>query len=142
MNEFRNLLAKILLENHWTQLHLATELHTDQATISRWVNGRVPMSTHHIGKLLSIVPENRRGALLEAFLRDQIPSGCGHLIAVNTTGDIAPEMVQTLPFQELSKDIPPDLRRQLIFASELAMNSPDVRKIAHLLYRIVCKALK
>ena len=118
MHEFRTLLAAILRENLWTQHHLAGQLNTDQATVSRWLSGRVPMSMNHIGKLLSVIPENQKGTLLKAFLQDQIPPHCGHLITVKTT------------------DLTPDMKRNLVFVSELSMRSPNVRKIADLIYKI------
>ena len=135
MHEFRTLLAAILQQNLWTQQHVAGRLNTDQATVSRWLSGRVPMSMQHIGRLISIIPEEQKGPLLKAFLQDQIPSGCGHLIAVQTTGAIAPELTGN-PVPEFPKDLTPDMKRNLVFISELAVRSPNVRKIADLIYRI------
>lgn len=136
MHEFRTLLAAILRENLWTQHHLAGQLNTDQATVSRWLSGRVPMSMNHIGKLLSVIPENQKGTLLKAFLQDQIPPHWGHLITVKTTGAVAPELAETNQMPEFPTDLTPDMKRNLVFVSELSMRSPNVRKIADLIYKI------
>lgn len=136
MHEFRTLLAAMLRENLWTQHYLAGQLNTDQATVSRWLSGRAAMSISHLGKLLFIIPENQKGTLLKAFLQDQIPADCGHLITVKTTGVVAPETKEKNPTPEFPKDLTPDLRRNLVFVSELAMRSPNIRKIADLIYKI------
>jgi len=136
MYEFRTLLAAIIEENLWTQQYLAEQLNANQGTISRWLSGRVPMSRNHIGKLISIIPENQKGNLLKAFLQDQIPPEYGHLITLKTTGLGPPEGTEKKPLPEFLKNLTPDLRRNLVFVSELAMRSPNVRKIADLIYKI------
>jgi len=136
MHEFRTLLTAILQENLWNQHYLAGQLNTDQATISRWLSGRAPMSVSHLGKLLSIIPENQKANLLKAFLKDQIPSECVHLITLNTSGLVSPEPTEKNPVPEFPKNLTPDLRRNLVFVSELAIRSPNVRKIADLIFKI------
>ena len=89
MHEFRTLLTKYLRENHWTQQRLAGQLDADQATVSRWLSGRVQMGGSTLEKLLALVPAGQKGLLLEAYLRDQIPQGTEHLVDLKAVGAAA-----------------------------------------------------
>jgi len=140
MHEFRTLLTKFLRENHWTQQKLAGQLDADQATVSRWLSGRVQMGTTTLEKLLTLVPAGQKGVLLEAFLRDQIPQGCDHLIELKPAGASAEALKPKPPGEpEFPKTMDPDLRRRLVFMANLAMNSPDVRKLVDIVFKLANK---
>ena len=134
---FRTLLSRFLKETGWTQQNLADRLGTDQATVSRWLSGRVEVSSEAVSKLLHIAPPERRSELLEAFLRDRIPSELEHLVDLRpvdlpagqiplkqSTGPEFPEVVDT------------NLKRRLVFFCHLALQSPEVRKLIDLVYRL------
>jgi transcriptional regulator with XRE-family HTH domain len=134
---FRTLLSRFLKETGWTQQNLADRLGTDQATVSRWLSGRVEVSSEAVSKLLHIAPPERRSELLEAFLRDRIPSELEHLVELRpanlpagqiplkqTTGPEFPEIVDT------------NLKRRLVFFCHLALQSPEVRKLIDLVFRL------
>lgn len=140
MHEFRTLLTKFLRENHWTQQKLAGQLDADQATVSRWLSGRVQMGGATLEKLLELVPPGQKGVLLEAYLRDQIPSGCDHLVSLNPAGEVAESSKpKNGGDPEFPKTMDPELRKRLVFMSHLAMNSPDVRKIIDVVYKLASK---
>ena len=134
---FRTLLSRFLKETGWTQQNLADRLGTDQATVSRWLSGRVEVSSEAMGKLLHIAPPERRSELLEAFLRDRIPTDLEHLIELRpvklpeghvplkqSSGPEFPEVVDT------------SLKRRLVFFCHLALQSPEVRKLIDLVFKL------
>jgi transcriptional regulator with XRE-family HTH domain len=134
---FRTLLSRFLKETGWTQQNLADRLGTDQATVSRWLSGRVEVSSEAVSKLLHIAPPERRSELLEAFLRDRIPPDLDHLVELrpskvpagqiplrHSTGPEFPEVVDT------------NLKRKLVFFCHLALQSPEVRKLIDLVFRL------
>ncbi len=140
MHEFRTLLAKFLRETNWTQQHLAGQLDADQATVSRWLSGRVQMGGQTLQKLLALVPEERRSELLEAYLRDQIPAGFEYLVDLKPVGEDAARLkpaVSTEP--EFPKSIEPELKRRLVFFTKLAMGSPEVRKLLDVIYKLATR---
>jgi hypothetical protein len=105
--------------------------------VSRWLSGRVEVSSEAVSKLLHIAPPERRSELLEAFLRDRIPSDLEHLVELRpaslpagqiplkqTTGPEFPEIVDT------------NLKRRLVFFCHLALQSPEVRKLIDLVFRL------
>lgn len=134
---FRTLLSRLLKEAGWTQQNLADRLDTDQATVSRWLSGRVEVSSEAVSRLLHIAPPERRSELLEAFLRDRIPADLEHLVELKpanlppnhvplkqTSGPEFPEIVDT------------NLKRRLVFFCHLALQSPEVRKLIDLVFRL------
>lgn len=141
MHEFRTLLIKVIRENRWTQNQLAGKLNADQATVSRILSGRVQMKSTTLGKLLKVVPTEQRGLLLEAYLRDEIPNGCDHLVELKSaTGEgviLEDSDDETSP--EFPKTIDAELKKRLVFMSNVAINSPDVRKVIDVVYRLVNK---
>ena len=141
MHEFRTLLTKFLRENHWTQQRLAGLLDADQATVSRWLSGRVQMGGSTLEKLLSLVPGGQKGLLLEAYLRDQVPQGCEHLVDLKPLGAAAEAAKpRGTDEPEFPKVMDPELRRKLVFISNMAMNSPDVRKLIDIIFKLANKA--
>jgi transcriptional regulator with XRE-family HTH domain len=140
MHEFRTLLATFLRQNHWTQQHLAGLLDADQATVSRWLSGRVQMGGDTLAKLLSLVPDGQKSVLLETYLRDQIPEGCDYLVNLSPVGaDTARLKPQPLAEPEFPKAMDPQLKRRLVFFSNLAMGSPDVRKLIDVVYKLASR---
>ncbi len=140
MHEFRTLLTKFLRENHWTQQRLASQLDADQATVSRWLSGRVQMGGPTLERLLTLVPAGQKGVLLEAYLRDQIPGGCDHLVDLKPTGEVSEaSKPKTGAEPEFPKTMDPELRKRLVYVSHLAMNSPDVRKLIDVVYKLANK---
>jgi transcriptional regulator with XRE-family HTH domain len=134
---FRTLLSRFLKEAGWTQQNLADRLGTDQATVSRWLSGRVEISSEAVSKLLHVAPPERRSELLEAFLRDRIPPDLDHLVELrpstvpsgqiplrHATGPEFPEVVDT------------NLKKRLVFFCHLALQSPEVRKLIDLVFRL------
>jgi transcriptional regulator with XRE-family HTH domain len=140
MHEFRTLLAKYLRENHWTQQHLAGLLDADQATVSRWLSGRVQMGRETLSKLLTLVPDSQKSVLLETYLRDQIPDGCGYLVNLSAVGGDAERLKPNPALEpEFPKAMDPQLRRRLVFFSRMAMGSPDIRKLIDVVYKLASK---
>jgi transcriptional regulator with XRE-family HTH domain len=134
---FRTLLSRFLKEAGWTQQNLADKLGTDQATVSRWLSGRVEVSSEAVSKMLNIAPAERRSEMLEAFLRDRIPSGLEHLVELrpaNLPAGHLPLKHSTGPeFPEVA-DV--NLKRRLVFFCHLALQSPEVRKLIDLVFRL------
>lgn len=134
---FRTLLSRFLKETGWTQQNLADRLETDQATVSRWLSGRVEVSSEAVSKLLHIAPPERRSELLEAFLRDRIPSELEHLVElrpVNLPAGQIPLKQSTGP--EFPEVVDTNLKRRLVFFCHLALQSPEVRKLIDLVFRL------
>ena len=140
MHEFRTLLAKYLRENHWTQQHLAGLLDADQATVSRWLSGRVQMGRETLSKLLALVPDNQKSVLLETYLKDQIPDGFDYLVNLSAVeGDSARLKPNPSTEPEFPSSMDPGLRRRLVFFSQMAMGSPDIRKLIDVVYKLASK---
>jgi len=140
MHEFRTLLANFLRQNHWTQQHLAGLLDADQATVSRWLSGRVQMGGDTLAKLLSLVPDEQKSVLLETYLRDQIPEGCDYLVKLSAVGvENSRLKPQTIPEPDFPKAMEPQLKRRLVFFAHIAMGSPDVRKLIDVVYKLVSR---
>jgi transcriptional regulator with XRE-family HTH domain len=134
---FRTLLSSFLKEAGWTQQNLADRLGTDQATVSRWLSGRVEVSSEAVSKMLQITPPERRSEMLEAFLRDRIPSGLEHLVELRP----ADLPVGHLPLKhsagpEFPEVVDVNLKRRLVFFCHLALQSPEVRKLIDLVFRL------
>ena len=142
MHEFRTLLIRLLKENQWTQNQLAAKLGADQATVSRILSGRVHMKSKTLGKLLKVVAPEQKGPLLEAYLRDEIPNGCDHLVELKSaTGEgLHSEDSNDGSHPEFPKTIESELKKRLVFMSNIAINSPDVRKVIEVVYRLVNKS--
>jgi transcriptional regulator with XRE-family HTH domain len=134
---FRTLLSRFLKETGWTQQNLADRLGTDQATVSRWLSGRVEVSSEAMGKLLHIAPPERRSELLEAFLRDRIPTELEHLIELRTVklpeGHVPLKQSSGPEFPEV---VDTNLKRRLVFFCHLALQSPEVRKLIDLVFKL------
>jgi predicted transcriptional regulator len=140
MHEFRTLLAKYLRENHWTQQHLAGLLDADQATVSRWLSGRVQMGGETLSKLIAVVPDEQKSLLLEAYLRDQIPEGCDYLVNLSSVGADKARMKPAISAEpEFPRSMDPQLRRRLVFFSNMAMSSPDIRKLIDVVYKLASR---
>jgi hypothetical protein len=134
---FRTLLSRFLKETGWTQQNLADRLGTDQATVSRWLSGRVEVSSEAVSKLLHIAPPERRSELLEAFLRDRIPTDLEHLIElrpVSLPAGHVPLMQTSGP--EFPEVVDTNLKRRLVFFCHLALQSPEVRKLIDLVFKL------
>jgi transcriptional regulator with XRE-family HTH domain len=134
---FRTLLSRFLKEAGWTQQNLADRLGTDQATVSRWLSGRVEVSSEAVSKLLHSAPPERRSELLEAFLRDKIPADLEHLVELrpaNLPSNHAPLKQATGP--EFPEVVDTNLKRRLVFFCHLALQSPEVRKLIDLVFRL------
>ncbi len=105
--------------------------------MSRWLSGRVEVSSDAVSKLLQIAPPERRSELLEAFLRDRIPADLGHLVELRPSNLPA----HHVPLKQSSgPDFPEivdaNLKRKLIFFCHLALQSPEVRKLIDLVFRL------
>jgi transcriptional regulator with XRE-family HTH domain len=140
MHQFRTLLSKFLRETNWTQQHLASQLDADQATVSRWLSGRVQMGGQTLKKLLTLLPDDRKSELLEAYLRDQIPAGFEYLVdlkpTVESDNSLKPKASE---LAELPKTMDPDLRKRLVYFAQIAMNSPEVRKLIDVVFKLTSK---
>lgn len=136
---FRTLLSRFLKENEWTQQNLADRLETDQATVSRWLSGRVEVSAEAIQRLVQIVPAEHRSVLMEAYLRDRIPEGLEHLVDLRpTTVSSEHPPIKQLKGPEFPEVADVNLKRRLVFLCHLALQSPEIRKVVDLLYRLIC----
>jgi hypothetical protein len=93
-----------------------------------------------LAKLLSLVPDGQKSVLLETYLRDQIPEGCDYLVNLSPVGaDSARLKPQPLAEPEFPKAMDPQLKRRLVLFSNLAMGSPDVRKLIDVVYKLASR---
>lgn len=136
-HKFRVLLATFLKDNGWTQQNLADKLDTDQATVSRWLSGRVEVSAEAVQKLLEVVPEGRRSELLEAYLKDKVPQGMEHYIQLGIVeSPVAPLPRLSSEAPEFPEVLDASLKKRLVFFCNLALQSAEVRKLIDLVYRL------
>ena len=137
MNEFRTLLSKLVRDKKWTQQKLATELGIAQSEVSRIFSGRLALASEAFENLLGKLSAEQATQILQAYLRDKIPSSFAHLVEVNPTGAVCapPENKGSEP--EFPKVMEPKLRRELVFLAQLALSSPDVRKLVALAYKLL-----
>ncbi|MEI6871687.1 MAG: helix-turn-helix transcriptional regulator [Verrucomicrobiota bacterium] len=142
MHRFRTVLSIFLRENNWTQQHLAGLLDADQATVSRWLSGRVEMGSSTLQRLLSEIPAESRATMLEAYMRDCIPEGFEDLIqfapnpsaaSISAHADTGENEGPESKFPEL---LDPELKKRLVYFAKMATRSPDVRKLLDVMYRI------
>ena len=142
MHRFRTVLSIFLRENNWTQQHLAGLLDADQATVSRWLSGRVEMGSSTLQRLLSEIPAESRATMLEAYMRDCIPEGFEDLIqfapnpsaaSISAHADKGENEGPESKFPEL---LDPELKKRLVYFAKMATRSPDVRKLLDVMYRI------
>lgn len=142
MHRFRTVLSKFLRENNWTQQQLASRLDADQATVSRWLSGRVEMGASSLQRLLVEIPLEHRTSLLEAYLRDCIPDGFEDLVNITPAnpadikdhGDAHKAGEPKFP-----EPLEPELRKRLVYFAHMVTRSPDVRKLLDVVYRLASK---
>ncbi len=143
MHRFRTVLSIFLRENNWTQQHLAGLLDADQATVSRWLSGRVEMGSSTLQRLLSEIPAESRATMLEAYMRDCIPEGFEDLIqfapnhsAAANSAAYADKGENEGPESKFPELLDPELKKRLVYFAKMATRSPDVRKLLDVMYRI------
>ena len=143
MHRFRTVLSIFLRENNWTQQHLASLLDADQATVSRWLSGRVEMGGSTLQRLLSEVPAESRATMLEAYMRDCIPEGFEDLIqfapnhaAATSNASHADSTANEGPESKFPELLDPELKKRLVYFAKMATRSPDVRKLLDVMYRM------
>ena len=145
MHRFRTVLSIFLRENNWTQQHLANLLDADQATVSRWLSGRVEMGGSTLQRLLSEIPAESRAAMLEAYMRDCIPEGFEDLIHFAPNPHAASAAIHSDtdahegPESKFPEMLDPELKKRLVYFAKMATRSPDVRKLMDVMYRIANK---
>jgi hypothetical protein len=135
MSFFRTYLADVLRTHNWTQQHLASLLDTDQASVSRWISGRSVPDKRSLGILLKVLPAKHRGHLLAAYLTDMIPEGCES--AVDLRAGEGGEWEPTSRGPEFPSHIEPELKKHLVFFTNLAIQSHDIRRVLSILYSIL-----
>ena len=143
MHRFRTVLAQFLRENNWTQQHLANRLDADQATVSRWLSGRVEMGGSTLQRLLGEIPIEHRSAVLEAYLLDRVPEGFEDLVQLvpANVSDLQKHAAEGHGEHEpkFPEPLEPELRKRLVYFAQLATRSPDTRKLLDAVYRLATK---
>jgi predicted transcriptional regulator len=135
MSFFRTYLADVLRGHDWTQQHLANLLDTDQASVSRWISGRSVPDKRSLGILLKVLPAKHRGQLLAAYLRDMIPDGCE--AAVQLKALEGGEWNPSEGGPEFPAHIEPELKKHLVFLTDIASHSHDIRRVLSILYSLL-----
>jgi hypothetical protein len=135
MSFFRTYLADVLRTHDWTQQHLANLLDTDQASVSRWISGRSVPDKRSLGILLKVLPAKHRGHLLASYLMDMIPEGCEGAVSLNAQEGEGWEPAVRGP--EFPAHIEPELKKHLVFFTNLASQSHDVRRVLSILYALL-----
>lgn len=135
MSFFRTYLADILRSHDWTQQHLANLLDTDQASVSRWISGRSVPDKRSLGILLKVLPAKHRGHLLASYLRDMIPDGCEGAVQLKAVEGEGWEPASRGP--EFPGHIEPELKKHLVYFTNLASHSHDIRRMLSILYALL-----
>ena len=142
MHRFRTVLSKFIRENNWTQQQLASRLDADQATVSRWLSGRVEMGASSLQRLLAEIPLEHRSLMLEAYLRDCVPEGFEELVQItpanpSTLAEYSDSHKADEP--KFPEPLEPELRKRLVYFAHMVTRSPDVRKLLDVVYRLASK---
>jgi predicted transcriptional regulator len=135
MSFFRTYLADVLRSHDWTQQHLASLLETDQASVSRWISGRSVPDKRSLGTLLKVLPSKHRGHLLASYLMDMIPEGCEGAVELKALEGT--EWTPSAGGPEFPPHIEPELKRHLVFFTNLASHSHDIRRVLSILYSLL-----
>lgn len=97
------------------------------------------MGSETLAKLIEQVPDSQKSLLLETFLRDQIPEGCEYLVNLSAVGEERARMKPAAGEPDFPKSMDPQLRRRLVFFSQMAMGSPDIRKLIDVVYKLASR---
>jgi len=134
MHRFRTSLAQLLDEQGWTQQEFASRLGTDPANVSRWLSGKSAPDSGTVGRILEALPEEFQSDMLAAYLRDQVPPRFEPVVNIEpvTGGKLRP--AHSAP--ELPEALSPELRKQIVYFSKLALRWPEVKKIVETFYAV------
>jgi len=134
MHRFRTSLAQLLDEQGWTQQEFANRLGTDPANVSRWLSGKSAPDSTTVGKILEALPEEFQSDMLTAYLRDQVPPRFEPIVSIEpvTGGKLRPS--GSAP--ELPEALSPELKKQIVYFSKLALRWPEVKKIVEMFYAV------
>ncbi|MEI6871544.1 MAG: helix-turn-helix transcriptional regulator [Verrucomicrobiota bacterium] len=134
MHRFRTSLIQLLNEQGWTQQEFANRLDTDPANVSRWLSGKSAPDSNTVGKILEALPEEFQSDMLTAYLRDQVPPRFEPIVNIEpvTGGKLRPS--DSSP--ELPEALSPELKKQIVYFSKLALRWPEVKKIVETFYAV------
>ncbi len=134
MHRFRTSLTELLRQQGWTQQGFANRLGTDPANVSRWLSGKSAPDSSTVGKILEALPEEFQSDLLNAYLKDQVPPRFETLVKIETLegGKIMPPSNEP----DLPDALGPELKKQIVYFSKLALRWPEARKIIEMFYSV------
>jgi transcriptional regulator with XRE-family HTH domain len=134
MHRFRTSLTQLLDDQGWTQQSFANRLETDPANVSRWLSGKSAPDSNTVGKILEALPEEFQSDLLTAYLKDQVPVRFDPMVKIEAVngGKLRPS--QEAP--ELPEALSPELKKQIVYFSKLALRWPEVKKIIESFYAL------
>jgi transcriptional regulator with XRE-family HTH domain len=134
MHRFRTSLTQLIQEQGWTQQGFAHRLGTDPANVSRWLSGKSSPDSSTVGKILESLPEEYQSDLLSAYLKDQIPQRFDSMVRIESIEGGRLRSLDAEP--ELPEALSPELKKQVVYFSRLALRWPEVRRILDLFYQV------
>jgi transcriptional regulator with XRE-family HTH domain len=124
MSYLSHALQRSLEDYDWSLVHLAKLAGIHPSSLSMYVSGARPIGPRILQQLLPVMPDDRRPALIRAWLLDQLPRD-----EYRSLVDITPQVgivsaTATAPHLDLS-EYPDDLRQALdLLARKTAENEP------------------
>jgi hypothetical protein len=108
-------------------------------SVSRWLSGQTYPNREAVAALVESLNDADAAEFLVAWLKDILPENGRRLISIRPVGKTQSSVLRE-EYQATTKaSFPPgtsnELRKQLVFFSELAVKNPDVRKIVEVCYQ-------
>jgi len=134
MHRFRTSLSQLLDEQGWTQQGFAHRLGTDPANVSRWLSGKSAPDSNTVGKILEALPEEFQSDMLTAYLKDQVPERFEPVVKIEAIsgGKLRPSDAGP----DLPEALSPELKKQIVYFSKLALRWPEVKKLIESFYAV------
>ncbi len=107
-----------------TQKELSDLTSIKPPQVNRYVRGTSNIQPEILGSLLKAFPEEKRAELLAAYLKDAIPDGFDHLVAILTNEALVKE--DTAAFR-LPEETDPELQRIIASLTKRAIQRKEVR---------------
>jgi transcriptional regulator with XRE-family HTH domain len=134
MHRFRTSLSQLLDEQGWTQQGFAHRLGTDPANVSRWLSGKSAPDSSTVGKILEALPEEFQSDLLTAYLKDQVPERFEPVVKIEAVG--GGKLRPSADAPDLPEALSPELKKQIVYFSKLALRWPEVKKLIESFYAV------